>query len=143
MKPVICYTGIGAQKSGVHSDEQFQKIIETQLKKTCRTNCPKTVDGGASNAGAARKSAKQCKDVTRLNLSVDKASKAASKANQNLRECVQKQCAFVQQNGSKDAVDVAVCASRLCGKAIKKLNEAGELWNKASTMASKRWDARK
>ena len=46
---VICYSGMGSNPSGVHSEKEFLRAMK---KVGCTSNCPKSVQGWLEWSGA-------------------------------------------------------------------------------------------
>ena len=134
LKQTICYTGIGANKTGLHTDNEFRKLVKTQ--KLCNNNCPKKIDDWVEWYGAGRKSEKVCKNVVKLNKKIDIQNKKADKATENLKKCIKEKCDYAKE----DVYISGVCVVKKCVKEGKKFNNANKLVNKASDKANRAWN---
>lgn len=132
-KQTICYTGVGANKSGLHTDNEFRKLVKTQ--KICQNNCPKKLDDWIKWYGAGRKSEKTCKNVLKLNKEINILNKKEIKAVDNLKNCIKDKCSYEKE----DVYMSGVCVVKKCEKEGKKLIRANKLVNKVADKSSRTW----
>lgn len=131
--PVICYTGLGARRSGVHTSAQFMAAMR-QFTASCEPKCPTTEDGWIEWSGAGRKSEATCRRVVQVNRTVSASRKAALRAEAAFEECVAKSVC------SPEAKAHALCTLRWCPKQAAKVVEANGRWAKASNRAAAVWE---
>ena len=87
-KQIVCYTGVGAKASGIHSNKEFVKAAG----KACTKGCPKDVDGLIAWTGARRVTPKRCSSAVKSNKRIDVASKLFDAAGAKFDACVEKSC---------------------------------------------------
>ncbi len=128
-KKIVCYTGVGAKKSGIHSDAEFLKATETF--RCTSLNCPRDVAGWIEWAGALRNTPAQCKSIVKNNRRIDAASKATARASAAFDACVEdKMCMNAETSGGVKAV--ARCAAMRCPGPSKRLAACNAKVNKLS-----------
>jgi hypothetical protein len=115
---IVCYTGVGAKRSGVHTDAEFLRAVAAA--KCGGSSCPKEndADGWIEWSGAIRNTRAQCASVIRQNRRIEAATKAAGRAAARFDRCVDNYCAFVKEHG--DARAFAHCAVTRCPKEAAK-----------------------
>jgi hypothetical protein len=126
---IICYTGIGANKSGIHTNNEFKKIISKQ--KLCLTNCPKTLEEWVDWYGAGKKTKTQCSKVVKLNKIITSKNVSVGKANKQVAKCIKNKCDDLKTNEK--------CINLRCKKETKNLVKANIILKKASEKASREW----
>lgn len=134
-KTTICYTGKGANKSGLHTDSEFLSLVKKQ--DMCKENCPTTIEGWIEWFGAGRKKTSQCKKVVSLNKQISSQYKKSEKANDKLKECIENQCNYAKEN----VVSSGVCVAKRCEKESKNVSKTSKKLDAISDKASRVWDA--
>lgn len=142
----ICYTGINANKSGIHTDKQFKKIMEDS--KLCRGNtntCPTTVEDWIEWAGAKRESPKVCKAVVKNNKTIYKLDKSLQRHEDKLKSCIQDKCKHTIRSSPNVKVPVeaaAICATKRCSPESKNVHKTYVKLEKASQAATRLWNSK-
>ena len=119
---IVCYTGVGAKKSGVHSDAEFLKAIESAR---CTNNCPAAGDvaGWTEWAGALRRTPARCKALVANNRRAVVVSKALDRANAVFDACVESKRCTSADRTSGGINGVAKCAAMRCPGPSRRLHE--------------------
>lgn len=128
----ICYTGVGANRSGFHSDAEFLALVERQ--ELCDKNCPKTIDEWIEWYGADRKKKSQCKKVIELNKHISAQFRKTQQAYDKLKQCIKTKCDYVD-----DVVSSGVCISKNCAKEVVKAHKSAKTLDNISAKAERVW----
>lgn len=132
MSKTICYTGIGAKKTGNHSEKEFMKAI---TKIQCKQNCPKDLNEWIKYSGADIISQKQCEKNMKKNKKLYDAAKVADKDTENLKKCINKKCEniinIIKDNlTNNNLAAIGVCASQRCQNEGDKLRKSNKKYVK-------------
>lgn len=115
-KSIICYTGIGAKSSGVHTDKEFAKIAKKVLAQDCKKSssaCPKDIHSLVKVMGASRSTTKKCNRVVEYNKQIDSAYQKFRIATTRFTECIDKYCP------KKSEKAITICGKTHCVKNAK------------------------
>lgn len=114
----ICYTGVGAKASGMHSDSEFVKRVKAA--KVCRNSktcpAPDNVQGWVDWSGAIKTTPKQCKTIVLSNEHNTRIREASAR----LRTCVSK--------GVRDGADIVAKHDRAKEKVIEDARRIQDLF---------------
>jgi hypothetical protein len=131
---VVCYTGVGAKKSGIHSDAEFLKAA---MRAGCKTNCPVDLPGWVGWTGAVVRTPAQCRRVVKAGRSIDVLYKATERASSAFDACVEdRMCMNAEKAGGAKAV--ARCAAMRCADTSKRLAASIAKLDKAAPMDKKK-----
>ena len=88
---IVCYTGMGAKRSGIHTEAEFLKGV----RRLCPSKSPKCPAEGDVQAwvdwsGAMRRTPTQCKRTMKHNAKIGVAFKAHNRAIDTFDTCVTK-----------------------------------------------------
>lgn len=132
---VICYTGVGAKRSGKHSESEFLKAMKSSAG--CKDKCPTDANtkGWIEWSGAERTTAKKCDKMVKKNMLIDRLGKKTYNNAEALRKCVSKSCElpmkFAKDNMSDNNLSgVALCAAMKCQKQSAKLAKSNKHYEK-------------
>jgi hypothetical protein len=144
---VVCYSGVGARRSGAHSDAQFARVVERSFKPQCKTSsaCPTTLDGWVDWAGASRVTPARCRRQADAGRAIRRAVGATKHAREGFLSCVHGASdrllttpAGSSQTTTAHSTDtIAVLGVTECPRQAARLRAAERLY-KASVAAAKR-----
>lgn len=134
MNKTICYTGIGANKNGLHSEKEFRELVKSQ--KLCKTKCPKKLNDWIDWYGAGKTSENVCKNVVKLNNRIQTQNEKVDEAIKNLKKCINDKCDHAKEN----PILSSVCTVKHCIKEGAKYNRVNKLADKASDKARRLWE---
>jgi hypothetical protein len=81
---VVCYTGIGAKASGLHTEAEFL----TRLRPHCSRDCPTDLNSWIEWSGAVRTAPTECKRMVQQNKRIGAANRNAGRADKAFDRCV-------------------------------------------------------
>jgi hypothetical protein len=133
-KKIICYTGKDSKPSGIHSNTEFLKAMNT-FKNRCEPNCPKDVKGWINWSSALKNTPKECTAIVKKNKIIDSAYKKLNKATNKFDKCLDdKLCTY----DTMDKKTAAKCGVLECMKESKKLINANKKINKLTAEPKKK-----
>ncbi len=102
-RKIICYTGIGARKNGIHTEKQFMKTIKNNNQNFSKLPAKNNVKGWVKWSGASYTTRKICKKRLEQNASNDKrriqafCKKSPFKYHPIMREQYEKICSKISK----------------------------------------------
>lgn len=133
MTETICYSGLGANKNGMHSEKEFRDLIKSQ--KLCKYECPKSFKGWMKWFGANKISESKCKNSMKMNSKIHDRNKNVDEALDNLKNCINNQC----DHGKENPLYYSLCSFKNCLKEGSKYSRAYKSADIAIETANRMW----